>query len=80
VLAPAGLYAFALARMPDQMTRAIEMLESQQIGQVPDPAAMFQGQALEALIGWLPLILVVIAGVLKSTAGPNRFGEAPVSF
>ena len=32
------------------------------------------------LIGYIPVIVVVVFGVMKSTDGPNRFGGAPVRF
>ncbi|HYD24332.1 MAG TPA: DUF805 domain-containing protein [Croceibacterium sp.] len=36
--------------------------------------------AFDTLIGWIPIVLMVGFGVLKSTAGPNRFAEEPVRF
>jgi uncharacterized membrane protein YhaH (DUF805 family) len=41
---------------------------------------MMQGQAFDALIGWLPMLIAIVIGVLKSTPGPNRYGDAPVKF
>lgn len=32
------------------------------------------------LVGYIPLIVVVVFGVMKSSDGPNRFGPGPVSF
>jgi len=32
------------------------------------------------LIGWIAPIVIIAFGVMKSTDGPNRFGEAPVRF
>jgi uncharacterized membrane protein YhaH (DUF805 family) len=32
------------------------------------------------LIGWIATLVVIGFGVLKSTDGPNRYGEAPVRF
>lgn len=32
------------------------------------------------LLGWLAIIIVLVFGILKSTDGPNRYGEAPVEF
>jgi uncharacterized membrane protein YhaH (DUF805 family) len=36
--------------------------------------------ALDSLIGWIPLLLLIGFGVLKSTEGPNRFAAEPVRF
>lgn len=50
-----------------------------------DPIA-FQQAAMEqrgnplTLIGMIAPIVVIIFGVMKSTDGPNRYGEAPVRF
>ena len=35
---------------------------------------------LDSLLGWAPTLLLVGFGVLKSSEGANRFGEAPVRF
>lgn len=32
------------------------------------------------LLGYIPLLIVVIFGVFRSTEGPNRYGEEPVRF
>lgn len=32
------------------------------------------------LLGWLGVIVVIVFGILKSTEGPNRYGNAPVQF
>jgi hypothetical protein len=62
------------------MDRAMEMMDAASSGTPPDPMAMLQGQATDTLIAWLPYLVVIIIGVLKSTPGPNRFGDSPVSF
>lgn len=31
-------------------------------------------------LGWLAAIAVIVFGIMKSTQGPNRYGEAPVEF
>jgi uncharacterized membrane protein YhaH (DUF805 family) len=33
-----------------------------------------------SLIGWIGYIAVLVFGIMKSTDGPNRYGEAPVEF
>jgi hypothetical protein len=30
------------------------------------------------LVGWIAPLIVIVFGVMESTVGPNRFGEAPV--
>jgi uncharacterized membrane protein YhaH (DUF805 family) len=79
-LLPAALQAFALAQAPAALHRAMDMLTHLDARTMPNPAAMMQAQGVTALIGWLPAIIVVIAGVRKSNDGPNRFGEAAVRF
>ncbi|WP_336977227.1 DUF805 domain-containing protein [Altererythrobacter fulvus] len=50
-----------------------------------DPIA-FQQAAMEqrgnplSLLGWIAPIVVIVFGVMKSTDGPNRYGEAPARF
>ncbi|KPL67608.1 hypothetical protein SZ64_05475 [Erythrobacter sp. SG61-1L] len=50
-----------------------------------DPIA-FQQAAMEqrsnplALLGWIGPIVVIVFGAMKSTDGPNRYGDAPVRF
>jgi uncharacterized membrane protein YhaH (DUF805 family) len=77
---PFALFAYALSRAPEQMERAIAMMDTAGSGTPPDPMAMLQGQAGDTLISWLPYLIVIVIGVLKSTPGPNRFGDSPVSF
>ena len=45
-------------------------------------AAMAQQQAITAygMIGWIGPIVIIVFGIMKSTDGPNRFGDAPVRF
>lgn len=48
-----------------------------------DPVASQQrilSNAKYGVLNWIGLGLVILFGVLKSTEGPNRFGEAPVRF
>ena len=39
-----------------------------------------QGGSLDALLGWIPLILIIAFGVRRGSEGANRFGEEPVRF
>ncbi|HTN15732.1 MAG TPA: DUF805 domain-containing protein [Sphingomonadaceae bacterium] len=50
-----------------------------------DPLAFQEAVAKQrtnplSLAGWIGPIIVVAFGVMKSTDGPNRYGEAPVRF
>jgi uncharacterized membrane protein YhaH (DUF805 family) len=45
-----------------------------------DPTAMYRAQGVAGLIGWVAIGLVIWFGVRKSSAGANRYGDAPVSF
>ena len=77
--APAVLYVAALGMIPAQIHQAAEILQT--AGTKPlNPAAMIQQQGGIALVAWIPLIMVILIGVRKSTPGPNRFGESSVSF
>lgn len=80
-LLPGLIYAANLAHMPVQIAYAKELLEK--VATMPQPPSqleMMQGQELTIVLGYLPIVLLVILGVRKSTPGPNRFGEAPVSY
>ena len=77
--APAVLYVAALGMIPAQIHQAAEILQT--AGTKPlNPATMVEQQSGLALIGWIPLLMVIVIGVRKSTPGPNRFGESSVSF
>lgn len=80
VLIPGGIYAAVLARMPAQIDVAVEMLRSMKPGTPPDMATMMQGQGAMALLSWVPVVLVIVIGLRKSSEGPNRYGDAPVTF
>jgi len=47
----------------------------------PEAGMQYQSQmAPYSLIGWVGYIAVIVFGIMKSTDGPNRYGEAPVEF
>ena len=53
------------------------------VGAMTHPEAGMQYQCQMApysLIGWVGYIAVIVFGIMKSTDGPNRYGEAPVEF
>jgi uncharacterized membrane protein YhaH (DUF805 family) len=80
VLIPAGLQGIVLAQAPAAIERVKEALARYDGSAAPDPTAMMQGQGMMVLLGWLPVLFIVVVGVIKSNEGPNRFGEAPVRF
>lgn len=80
VLLPGALYAGAVAQMPAQVEHAREIFASVKEGVQPDPFAQLQGQGLLMLLTYLPMLIVIVIGAMKSQEGPNRFGDAPVRF
>ncbi len=81
-LLPLGLYAVVLARMPGQIARAMEVMNSMAAtpGFRPDPTAMMREQGGLAFLVYVPVLLIIFAGVRGSTSGPNRFGDEPGEF
>lgn len=79
VLIPGAIYGFALARAPQQIAVATELLKSMKPGVPPDMAAMMQQQGMMVYLGWIPALMILFIGLRKSTEGPNRYGDAPVT-
>ncbi len=77
---PGAIYALALYDAPAQMHKVAKMIATMNPENPPNSVQMMQEQGLMGLLGYAALGLVIYAGVRKSTPGPNRFGEAPVSF
>ena len=80
VLIPGAIYAAVIASMPAQIDTAITMMKAMKPGSQLDPGTIMQAQGPMALIAWVPIAIVVWFGIRKSSEGPNRFGDAPVSF
>lgn len=60
---------------------AAEMMRQVAVAQNPaDVVAVQREMALDGLLGWVPLIMVVVFGLLKSDPGPNKYGAEPVRF
>jgi uncharacterized membrane protein YhaH (DUF805 family) len=78
-LLPVALYALQLSLMSGQVKKAAAIMAAIDPTQPPNPVAIMQQQGWMALLGWLPLILVIIVGLRRSTGGPNRFGDEPVA-
>lgn len=77
---PGALYALSLAQIP-AMGAAME--EAMAMSLSADPHRQIESMrqfGLGSLLGWVPLLIVIVIGVRKSTDGPNRYGEAPVRF
>lgn len=48
-----------------------------------DPQAALasnSAMAWDGLIGWIPVIMMVVFGVMNSDPGPNKYGDEPVRF
>jgi len=76
-----ALYLASLAQMPariDAMKGFVAIGPDE--NPIPHMQAFQQQIGFGSLLGWVPIILLVILGVRKSTSGPNRYGEAPVRF
>ena len=77
---PAVLYVFALHNAPAQMQRVIKVMVTMDPAHPPSQLQMMQSQGFTGLLTYVALGLIIYAGVRKSTPGPNRYGDAPVSF
>jgi uncharacterized membrane protein YhaH (DUF805 family) len=75
-LIPGALQLAALAMMPVSIRRLTESMAD--LGGGVDALQMQTGAA--SVMGWLPILIVILLGIRKSTPGPNRFGKASVSF
>lgn len=86
--------AAVLAAQAAAIAVMIPMIEAMQdfMAQAMDPANMANPAYMQSmierqsqfgaygLVGWIAPIVVIVFGVMPSTDGPNRFGEAPVRF
>ena len=79
-LGPLGIYAAAIALMPAQMDRVLETVRTMDAANPPSPLAQFEAQGFYSVLTYLPMLIGVVIGLRKSSPGPNRYGEAPVSF
>ena len=83
VVLPAATQLFSLAytytfidRLEEIMFESIQTADSSQF----DPYAAQAEMGALGLVGWIGIIVVIGFGVLKSEDGPNKYGDAPVSF
>ena len=58
----------------------VAMTQQMAVATPSERIAMQAEMARQSLLGYIPLIMVIVFGVLKSDPGPNRFGEEPVRF
>lgn len=73
-------YVAVLARMPASIQIAIDQIRKIELGATPpNPMAMVQAQGVWPLLGWLPVLFIVVVGCIKSNEGPNQYGEMPVT-
>jgi uncharacterized membrane protein YhaH (DUF805 family) len=78
-LLPLGLQAAATWYTTTRIGELKAMMAQMMSTTDPQAAMAAQSQmSAQSLIGWLPIIAVVVLGIRKSTDGPNRYGEAPV--
>lgn len=77
---PGAIYVVAMLNAPAQMQRMIEMMVTMDPAHPPTQLEAMQNQGAAGLLTYLALGLIIYAGVRKSTQGPNRYGDAPVSF
>jgi uncharacterized membrane protein YhaH (DUF805 family) len=78
VLIPGAIYGYVLSQVPAQLDLAAKLMRTIDPANPPNPMAMMQGTAGIALIGWIPVLFVIVVGILKSSDGPNAYGDAPV--
>ena len=81
-LLPLGLQAAATWYTSSRIDE-LTVLVAQTMQRTTDPQAAMMAQSQmssQSLIGWLPIIALAILGTRKSTVGPNRYAEEPVSF
>ncbi|MBH0113169.1 DUF805 domain-containing protein [Novosphingobium sp. YJ-S2-02] len=65
--------AIAIANI-DQAT---QIVLAAQTGDLETLQEMQRQVALQGMIGWLPLLIVLVFGLFPSTPGDNRYGEEP---
>lgn len=64
----------AIDRMDVALNQAMQQIQSGGMIQHQQEASALR------LMGWVAIIAVIVFGIMKSTEGPNRYGETPVQF
>jgi uncharacterized membrane protein YhaH (DUF805 family) len=77
----AVIYLISLGLAWSRSTDSVALMRRLAAAQNPDVALQMQGQmAWDALLGYVPIVMVIGFGLLKSTPGPNRYGTEPARF
>ena len=78
----AGLiYLGTLALSWANVDRVIAMMrEAAESGAAHPGLAMPAQVGWQSVLGYVPIVIVIVFGVMKSDPGANRYGEAPVRF
>jgi hypothetical protein len=64
--------------MPSQLAAMQQAMQSTDLNNPMAGVLMMRGSmGAGQLLAWVAIGVVVVLGARKSTAGPNRFGEAP---
>jgi uncharacterized membrane protein YhaH (DUF805 family) len=75
------LYFVSLVMAWNSANDAAEIMRQIAATQDPTTALELQGQmAWQGAFGYVPLIMLVVLGVMKSDPGPNKYGAEPVRF
>ncbi|MBD3730098.1 MAG: DUF805 domain-containing protein [Sphingomonadales bacterium] len=81
VLVPVATYLFSLAYNISNIDNVLAAMEAAAATENPQQALSMQGQMVGAgLVSWIGIIVVIVFGVMKSQAGPNKYGDAPVRY
>lgn len=74
-----ALYVVSLVAAYQQIGAMQSAMAHAAAGGSPGDMMAFQRTTgLRGLLGWAPLILVIVFGVMKSDPGPNKYGDEPV--
>jgi uncharacterized membrane protein YhaH (DUF805 family) len=74
-----ALYAVSLIVAYQQIGAMQAAMSHAAAGGSPEDMLAFQRTTgLRGLLGWVPLILVIVFGVMKSDPAPNKYGDEPV--
>jgi len=76
-----AIYVVSLALTWSRADQAVALMRRMAAAQDTQTMLGMQAKlAWDGLLGYVPLIMVIVFGLLKSTSGPNRYGERPVRF
>lgn len=78
-LLAAAVQIVALVLTISTLDEVVAMMQLAQSGDLAQVQAMQQKLMLQGLLGYIPLILLVVFGAWPSTPGDNRYGPQPVA-